>query len=111
MSKIFLPGKRNKVEARVGFTSFGEVKNLDKLISQLNSIWFGSFKLRSHPALFSKSNHREPLRKVAKHAPLDLTYGTYVGKVSFKEVMVRGSCVTGEKLVVGEPKACKRLIS
>lgn len=54
--ELFIPKKRNIAGNRFSFVRFVDVKKLHKLQKELNGLWFGSFKLRSHLALFSKPN-------------------------------------------------------
>lgn len=55
--EIFISQKRNKNGSRFDFVKFIEAKNVKKIQYYLNGVWFDTFKLKSHLALFARNDH------------------------------------------------------
>ncbi|XVF25480.1 hypothetical protein REPUB_Repub13aG0215900 [Reevesia pubescens] len=81
---IFIPNRKDKKGGNFGFVRFKEVRNVNALLRSLDSIWFGSFKVR-----VAVANVNSPVRSSPPKRNRNLTVSP-VGaeKNSFKEALL-----------------------
>nr|GEX88435.1 RNA-directed DNA polymerase, eukaryota [Tanacetum cinerariifolium] len=53
---VFIPNKKSKSGKRFAFVRFIMVRNLERLIKNLNTIWIGRFHLIANPARYERPN-------------------------------------------------------
>ncbi|XVF03769.1 hypothetical protein REPUB_Repub05bG0021700 [Reevesia pubescens] len=70
IADVYIPKRKDKRGGKFGFVRIKEVKNIKKLEEKLNSIWFGTYKLRATMAT-NKSRKFPYLEKVHNKACLD----------------------------------------
>lgn len=66
-----------------------DVNNIKILQDELNGIWFGSYKLRSHLAIFYNSFKNTSTSKVSPSYSISEGADSLIPKVSYQEVIVK----------------------
>lgn len=86
---MFIPSKWNKAKFKFGFVKYVDVKNIKILQDELNGIWFGSYKLRSHLAIFYNSFKNTYTSKVSPSYSISGGANSLIPKASYQEVIVK----------------------
>ncbi|MCI24899.1 RNA-binding protein 25-like, partial [Trifolium medium] len=58
VADVFIPKKVDKWGRRFGFVKYKEVKEMEVLLSSLQDVWIGSFKLRVNKSRFVRNEER-----------------------------------------------------
>ncbi|GAU20803.1 hypothetical protein TSUD_85220 [Trifolium subterraneum] len=67
---VFIPSKMTKFGQRFGFVRFHAVPNVEELLSKLQDIWLGTYKLRVNVSKFGRDSST-PLRPHSQNRVLD----------------------------------------
>ncbi|PNX92130.1 RNA recognition motif [Trifolium pratense] len=62
LEDVFVPMKRNKCGESFGFAKFSNVRNVSKLLSALNNVYFGHYRVRARIASFNCNDRMEESR-------------------------------------------------
>lgn len=110
--EVFIADKHNKASFRFSFVRFREVKNLKKFQEQINEMWFGCYKVRSHLTMLSKLMGEAFKTKMfpPPRTTEDLKSGRKVWNDSFKEALLKGlSSEVGPPFPSSFSDLCKQL--
>nr|GEU36253.1 nucleotide-binding alpha-beta plait domain-containing protein [Tanacetum cinerariifolium] len=64
VTDVYVPNKRSKIGKQFGFVRFIKIQDVDRLVNNLCTIWFGRLKLHAHAAKFQ----RQMLNNINKDA-------------------------------------------
>lgn len=59
LEEVVVPSRRNALGEVYGFVKFSNVRDVDKLLKALNSVWFGNLRVQAKVARFDKAAAKE----------------------------------------------------
>ncbi|GKC52966.1 RNA-directed DNA polymerase, eukaryota, reverse transcriptase zinc-binding domain protein, partial [Tanacetum coccineum] len=75
----YIPNRKSKMGKRFGFVRFIHVKDSDRLVQNLCTVWIGSFKLYANVARFDRESVKNKVHSVNKETPTDTGGGNMSG--------------------------------
>ncbi|GKB48218.1 RNA-directed DNA polymerase, eukaryota, reverse transcriptase zinc-binding domain protein [Tanacetum coccineum] len=82
---LFIPSKLSKQSKRYAFARFKKVSNVDSLISNLRSVWLGSFHLYANVARFNRDTKTSDAQNSHSNVPLNTSKPSYAKVLGKKE--------------------------
>ncbi|GJY20524.1 RNA-directed DNA polymerase, eukaryota, reverse transcriptase zinc-binding domain protein [Tanacetum coccineum] len=82
---VFIPSKVSKQGKRYAFARFKKVSNVDSLISNLRSVWLGSFHLYANVARFNRDTKTSDAQNSHSNVPLNTSKPSYAKVLGKKE--------------------------